>query len=835
MKNRKNLTNLQLNSDKHKFLKKIKKWHNDNYTEIHRMRNQVMNSKSFSNVKCVDENGIIELKSGEFAILISIPAIDIYLSSTADKEIFYKQLKYAYLIPNLNLKCYKFDRPINLNQNFVNLNYEIIKQSSNPRRVALLQDSLETINLAQDTNITTSSKYYWVLIQSTKEILFDNYDELRNILNNLSNPMLIQRVENKLEVYQFLSELYLQNNSLETLMWSDMIDLISPSYLKENINNIQVDNTFIQLLSIRKLPPFLLRDSFLDEIYNVSGVNSCINIRDSVDQQNFIKTLDFNYKSLQSDQKTKKNLSSQAEMVQQDENYSALMMDLKTGNEKLREFNVIFVVKGTQKEIEEKTKILKNIADAYDITLDITRFRQMETWQSFDITTLPLKDYALPQPSLSISASFPFTHSYFADEKGFYLGDNSYSKLPILFDPFYLSATRMNHNVAVVATSGSGKSYLMKKTILNNYARGSKIFILDVESEYSELVKANNGEFINLYSQEGGIINPLQIRLLPSESDDELQNLTFKNCPLAKHLGYLESFFYTSFSNLTEKEFIVLTKILEQLYENFGITHSTTIEELENKSNTEYPTFTDLYNLILNYISQEKEIDELKILNQLKILLSRFIYGTDSYLFNGYTTIDLNNDIICFNLQELLASNNDRLIATQIVSLLTYLNTVIIGNKIKNERDNREVNTFTIVVDEFHIFIEQPEILKFLSQLARRIRKYKGSFLFATQSIQDLIGNDEIVKYARAIFNNCQYSLIGKMKEDDFTAYKELFKQNPLTDTQCEFLSTAEQGNFLLNIDDKTRIPVKVVGTKLEEDMMGETKKRKAQHRENNE
>ena len=43
------------------------------------------------------------------------------------------------------------------------------------------------------------------------------------------------------------------------------------------------------------------------------------------------------------------------------------------------------------------------------------------------------------------------------------------------------------------------------------------------------------------------------------------------------------------------------------------------------------------------------------------------------------------------------------------------------------------------------------------------------------------------------LFNNCQYQMIGMLKEDDLLAYLELFKQNPLTDTQKNFLMSARR------------------------------------------
>ena len=74
----------------------------------------------------------------------------------------------------------------------------------------------------------------------------------------------------------------------------------------------------------------------------------------------------------------------------------------------------------------------------------------------------------------------------------------------------------------------------------------------------------------------------------------------------------------------------------------------------------EYPIFSELYSFLPEYKKSVKSKEEEKIIEQLDILLSRFLTGTDSFLFDGHTNINLDNDLIAFNLQELLYSGNQR-------------------------------------------------------------------------------------------------------------------------------------------------------------------------------
>ena len=73
-----------------------------------------------------------------------------------------------------------------------------------------------------------------------------------------------------------------------------------------------------------------------------------------------------------------------------------------------------------------------------------------------------------------------------------------------------------------------------------------KCFLFDAEGEYEKLVRKNKGEYIDMYSASGGIINPLQVRFLPSDKeeqqDSDVDTINYEDCPLAKHLGSLETF-----------------------------------------------------------------------------------------------------------------------------------------------------------------------------------------------------------------------------------------------------------------------------------------------------
>lgn len=802
-------------------IKKIKQKTKSDYLKTSMMKRRIKNSKVFSNIKEVGDDGLIELKSGEYASLIEVKAIDLSLSSKQEKNNFFNYYRSLFHIKDLNLKFYKLDEPINLNYNKLNLDRLINKFKNDLKRLFLLNESRGLIDELEQNNFTVSSIYYIVVIAKDTDTLERQLDEIEDLFSNIQPKINIEIITNRLEVYKFLSNLYISDNPLDLLMWSNIEELIVPLNLTEKTNMLKIDDNEVQLLTIKNISPFI-DELFFEEIFNYPNVRSCLNIKDAIDQDELIRWINSQYQFLLSDRSTTKKLSDATELDIKKENYQLLMNDIKSGDEKIKEISLILLITGDRKEREDTIRDLKKIAKKNRIKLDVPRLRQLETWQSYDITTNSLKDYSNYFPTLTLGAGFSFTKASFIDSSGYMLGVDIHTSLPVFFDPFVITNKRTSHNLAIVSSTGGGKSFTMKKMIVNEYARGTKIFIFDAENEYEKLVKANDGEYIDLYSKKGGMINPLQIRYIPSDEDQETKET---DCPLAKHLGFLEAFFKSAFDNINEKELVMLLAILESLYNKKGIYKNTSINTLQTLKAEDYPIFTDLYNYLPEYKKQVESIEKIKIVDQLQILISRFLTGTDSYLFNSHTSIDLNNDLIAFNLQELLYSGNQRIVNTQILNLLTYLNNSIVGNKIVNEkRESGDKQHISIIVDEFHLYIDENnnEVIKNFGQLARRCRKYNTNLILSSQCISDFLGNANVLRHATAIFNNCQYSMVGMLKEDDLKAYLELFKNNPLTDTQIEFLLKAKRGEFLLNIDNKNRIGIKIEATATERKMMGE-------------
>lgn len=787
------------------------------------------NAQTFTNSEFVNDNGIIKLRDNSYARVYSVDAIDLSLTSNIQKQNFFHQLKYLYQLKGLNLRIYKLDDKIDLNANKDHYNKLMEEYSTDEQRVEFLKERYYKLEELEHENLTTTSRYYFVIVNDNEKALEHIAEEVEMQCYNMTPRLNIKMITNKLEIYQFLVNLYLSTASIDQLMWSNLVELITPFFIQENMGYIKADEDEIQIITIKKLPPFI-DELFFEELFNVPDTRSCIHIKDTIPTDELVKRLDSNYEFLMTERNTTRKLSDATQMDAEKENFQALMTQIKNGDEKIKEVDFIIVINGNKKQREEKLKELRKIADIYQIKLDAPRMRQLEGWQAFDINKNGFEDYHSYLPSLTLAASFPLTITNFNDETGYMLGADIHTALPTIFDIFHKDATRPSSNLAVIASTGGGKSFTLKKMIINEINRGNKIFIFDAEGEYQNLVNKNKGEYIDMYSSSGGIINPLQVRFLPSDkeekTDNDVDKINYEDCPLAKHLGSLETFIKCAFEEIKESEVVVLLDMIEKLYKRFGITKNTKISSLEKLENTDYPIFTDLIEFLPDYKNMITNQEQLKIVDKLEILLDRFKVGIDSMLFNGYTSVNLDSNLIAFNVKDLLNSKNKRVITTQLVNLLTYLNNIIVQNKIVNDKgkEKKKIKNIAVIIDEFHLYLKNTdsEVLLTFEQIARRIRKYHGAFIPATQSIHDFIGDDDSVRSATAIFNNCQYQLVGMLKEDDLTTYLRLFYQNPLTDTQKEFLTQAKMGEFLLTVNSKNRIRIKIEATPMEIELMKE-------------
>ena len=271
----------------------------------------------------------------------------------------------------------------------------------------------------------------------------------------------------------------------------------------------------------------------------------------------------------------------------------------------------------------------------------------------------------------------------------------------------------------------------------------------------------------------------------------------------------MQEFFKVVLPDLDKEVSPFLNQAIQRVYLKKGITEATNFQTL---SAEDYPTFNDLYDVVEEWFNEEQkfEFDKAYLRKLLNALTDFKDDGLYSNLWNGPTTMRLENEFTVLNFQSLFASSNTIVANGQMLLAMRFLMQEVIKNKANNEAKGLK-NNIQIVVDEAHQFINPdfPIALTFMSQMTKRIRKYGGGMVVATQNIKDFVGQSESTKAkATAVLNGCQYSAIFGLLPDDVNSVIDLYSSynGGLTQAEVDTLTLAKQGEALIMIDSKTRI-----------------------------
>lgn len=527
--------------------------------------------------------------------------------------------------------------------------------------------------------------------------------------------------------------------------------------------------------------------------------------------------------------------SSQIELQTHIDTLRDLLMQLKNNNQQLYEVNTLITCEDAARR--DVKAMLKQSGFKFSEMFA----RQVDAFISANISRRDsINSTKRGIPTSTLAAVFPFISSALQDENGIYVGDNEY---PVFVDFFQRNNVRVNSNMMVIGKSGSGKSYATKTLLTNLAADNCKIFICDPEKEYAKLTENLGGKYIDVGTSLQGILNPFHIitslddseEEKPKEEDDDdfFREERVKKPVVHKvddsysqHLQFLEQFFRSILEGISSDAFEILNSLIVDTYKLKGIDADT---YLGDKKPEDYPIFDDLYDLIIKRLKEAKDDFMIKNLMTVEAYIKKFAKGgRNSKLWNGPTSIETNENLVCFNFQSLIANNNSLLTNAQMLLVFRYLNQEIINNKDFNSKyhpDGKNTRKIVIVIDEAHIFInpKYPVALEFMAQMAKRIRKYAGMQIVITQNIADFVGSDEIKRQSTAVINACQYSLIFALAPNDINDLVELYKKSGgINEEEQNAIVTAGRGQAFLITGPSSRTMVQVVALEYIKHAFGE-------------
>ena len=358
-----------------------------------------------------------------------------------------------------------------------------------------------------------------------------------------------------------------------------------------------------------------------------------------------------------------------------------------------------------------------------------------------------------------------------------------------IWDTWERGNDRTNSSFVIMGVAGIGKSTVVKHIMLSEYMKGTKILCIDPESEYKDMCRNLNGSWLNAGGGKNGRSNLLQIRPAPRDDDDETDKLYTDEgngmSDMALHMKTLEIEFSLYLPSLTDMQKAILKQTIIELYNQFGIFWETDIRQLKA---TDFPILSDLHALLEKKAEANKENP---VYRDLAMLLYDAAAGSDSFLWNGHTTLEANSRFICLDTHD-LQNASDNVKRTQYLNLLSWC-----WEEMSRDRNERCL----LVCDEAYLMIDPqvPQSLVFLRNVEKRARKYEAGLAIISHSVVDFLA-PEVKMYGQALLDIPCYKILMGCDGKNLQETKDLYN---LTDAEQELLESKRRGHALFIIGSK--------------------------------
>lgn len=460
--------------------------------------------------------------------------------------------------------------------------------------------------------------------------------------------------------------------------------------------------------------------------------------------------------------------------------------DMMNKNQKMFFVTILFLVHGsTLEELNENCKILKSKARKYTTQLQELRFQQEEAFKVTLPFGYPPKDLSVERALTTESTAIfmPFANQELFQPTGFYYGMNPMSHNLVIVDRKKMKTP----SGFILGTSGSGKSFAVKREMLNVLLRDSKanVLVIDPENEYGGFCRIMGGTVLKISSDSDCYINPMDMLEDYGLTEDDDSNTTpmevKKEKAIRKKTEYIMSIVERMISvngsadssTITPQQRTLIDKCVKETY----------TEYLKHDFDPAYmPTLLDLQE-VLNSKKSESEDAE-------KVAEGIEYYTTGSMnVFSHHTNININNRFVVFNVRDL----GEQLKQVALIIVFDFIWNRMVENKFKG------IRTYCYC-DEIHVMFQSYYASEQLKQLYKRGRKYGLVVSGITQNCEELLAS----KQAKGMVGNSDFILMLNQHSEDL---KKLCEMLPISETLEQFVKGADAGCGLL-FAEKVVVPV---------------------------
>lgn len=462
---------------------------------------------------------------------------------------------------------------------------------------------------------------------------------------------------------------------------------------------------------------------------------------------------------------------------------------------------LITITAASVDELEWRCAEMKKLLLSQDMDVQPCSFCQEQAF----LSSLPLVslEHSLFERSkrnvltLGAASCYPFTSYEMCDDNGILLGVNKHNNSLIIVDIFD-SRVYKNANIAILGTSGAGKSFSMQLMATRMRRKGIQVFIVAPLKghEFHRACSNIGGEFIQISPASQNCINVMAIRKVDRSVDEMLDGPGVEKSLLAAKIQRLHIFFSLLIPDMNHEERQLLDDALIRTYAQLGITHdNSTLDDPDHPGQYRtMPVLGDLYEVL-------KESSDTK---RLANIINRLVNGS-ARTFNQQTNVSLDNKYTVLDISEL---TGDLLTVGMFVAL------DFVWDKAKENRTEEKA----IFIDECWQLIGANSnrlAAEFVLEIFKIIRGYGGSAICATQDINDFFALED-GKYGKGIINNAKTKILLNLEEEEARRVQSILH---LSEAEVMEITHFERGSGLISTNNNN-VTVEIKCSQLEKELI---------------
>lgn len=442
---------------------------------------------------------------------------------------------------------------------------------------------------------------------------------------------------------------------------------------------------------------------------------------------------------------------------------------------------IVTVTADSLDNLEWRVAEVRRLMISQDMDVRTCYFRQEDAMRSvMPFCRLNKKLFERSKRNMLTSAAascYPFTSYEMSDENGILLGVNKHNNSLVIVDIFN-SRVYKNANMAILGTSGAGKTFTMQLMALRMRRKGTQVFIIAPLKGHEFLRACRNvgGEFISISPASKQCINIMEIRRTDQTANAIIDGGINENSILAKKIQQLHIFFSLLIPDMSHEEKQLLDEALIRTYAMKGITHEneSLIDPDDPSRYRTMPLLEDVYNILM-------EVPETKRMGN---ILNRLVHGS-AKTFNQQTNVDLSNPYTVLDISELTG---------ELLTVGMFLVLDFVWDKAKEDRTKEKA----VFIDEIWQLVgagSNSLAAEFCLEIFKIIRGYGGAAIAATQDLNDFFSLDG-GKYGKGIINNAKTKIILNLEDDEALRVQDALN---LTDAEISNITRFERGNGLIS------------------------------------